>query len=260
MDSFAGNEPREFVPFPLGKESNGQPVQATTEGNNMRGDTEVTEDEVAEETFGPEVEKSANVPLPQTSDQQLLSSVLPTAIEITEESSSQASVVQGTEVGLSPASFTETDPKAPGLQSPDYSPSLLMLLGTDNSSSEESVQDDLSSKLDTRKEERSEQGPSSIQTKGSLSDPISVTPALNVILRTTEPKLSEPAVTFLAPLPGTEQQIEPEGPRGSARDLESVGALMWTPSLLPSSDSCLRIWLTLISLGFILIRRSKTIL
>ena len=246
--------------FLFRKKSNRQPVQATTESNNMSGDTEVTEDEVAEKTFGPEVEKSATMPLPQTSDQQLLSNVLPTAIEIIEESSSQASVVQGTEGGLSPASLTEMDPKSLGLQSSDYSPSLLRLLGTDNSSSEASMQAYLSRKLDTRREEIGEPGPSSKQTKGSMSDPNSVTPALNLILETTEPKLSEPAVTFLAPLPGTEPQIESKGPRGSIKrprvgrsfnvDIQPPPMFGLLSSYLVNSDHS----------GLILARRSKTIL
>ena len=183
----------------------------------MSNGTGVTEDGLAKETLGHEVEKNSTAPIPQASDQQSLAKVLPTAIEIIEESSSQTSGTQETEGGVSPDTLTEMDPKAQGLQSPDYSPSLLKLLGSDPSSSEESMQAYLSRKLDTRTEEVDEPGPSGRQTKCSINDPIPLNPSLNLALETDGPKSSEPVVIFLAPLSESEQQIGTDGPRGSAK-------------------------------------------
>ena len=178
----------------------------------MSNGTGVTEDRVAKETLGHEVEKSSTAPISHASDQQSFAKVFPTAIEIFEESSSRTSGTQETEGGVSPDTLTEMDPKAQGLQSPDYSPSLLELLGSDASSSEESMQAYLSRKLDTRTEEVDEPGPSGRKAKGSISDPIPLNLSLNLALEADETKSSEPAVTFLAPLSESELQIGTDGP------------------------------------------------
>ena len=89
MDFYAGSEPREFIPFFLEKEPNGQPNQTATESNNMSSGTGITEDVATNETLGQEVERSPDAPTPQTSDQLPLVKVLPTAIEISEEGPSR---------------------------------------------------------------------------------------------------------------------------------------------------------------------------
>ena len=52
MDSYAGSEPREFIPFYLEKEPNGQPNQTATASNNMSSGTGITEDVATNETLG----------------------------------------------------------------------------------------------------------------------------------------------------------------------------------------------------------------
>ena len=217
MDSYVGGEPREFIPFHLGKEPNGQPNQTATENNNTSSSTGITEDVATNETPGQEVEKSLDAPIPQTSDQQPLVRELPTAIEIIEEGSSQASGTQGTESRLSPATLTGIDTRAQGLQSPDYSPSLLNLLGTNGSSSGESIQAYLTRKLDARTEEVGEPGPSCGQTKCSVSDPIQLSSSLNLPPETERLELSESPVTVPASSTGTTRQSETNVPRGSAK-------------------------------------------
>ena len=216
MDSFAGSEPREFIPFYSGKESNDQPNPTSAEIHNTGGASGSASGNVAEQTFGPTCEKGSSDPLQQSSDQQL-SDILPTAIEIIEETSSHTSAARESGGDLSPASVPAMDLRYPGLQSPDYSPSLLKLLGTDNSSSGESVQAYITRKFETLGEEIGEPGPSSKGIMQSESNPISVTPALNPLLETSSCNLSEPVVTFLDPLPAEGQSTGNEQPRNAAK-------------------------------------------
>ena len=217
MDSYAGRESREFIPFYLEKEPNGQPNQTATESNNMSSGTGITEDVATNESLGQEVEKSSDALIPQTSDQLPLVNVLPTAIEIIEGGSSQASGTQGTRGRLSPATLIEMDTRAQGLQSPDYSPSLLNLLGTDGSSSGESIQAYLTRKLETRKEEVGESGPSGGQTKCSVSDPIQLSSSPKLPPETERQELSESPVIVPVSSTGTTRQPETDVPRGSAK-------------------------------------------
>ena len=215
MDSYAGSEPREFITFYLEKEPN----QTAAESNNMSSGTGITEDAAANETLGHGVERSSDAPIPQASGQLPLVNVLPTAIEIIEEGSSQASGTQGTGGGLSPAAMTEMDTGAPGLQSPDYSPSLLNLLGTDGSSSGESIQAYLTRKLETRAEVEGEPGPSGGQAnvKCSVSEPIQLSSSPNLPPETERPKLSESPVIVPVPSTGTARLPETDVPGGSAK-------------------------------------------
>ena len=217
MDSYAGSEPREFIPFYLEKEPNGQPNQTAAESNNMSSGTGITEDAAANETLGHGVERSSDAPIPQASGQLPLVNVLPTAIEIIEEGSSQASGTQGTGGGLSPAAMTEMDTGAPGLQSPDYSPSLLNLLGTDGSSSGESIQAYVTRKLETRAEVEGEPGPSGGQAKCSVSEPIQLSSSPNLPPETERPKLSESPVIVPVPSTRTARLPETDVPGGSAK-------------------------------------------
>ena len=79
-----------FFPFYLGKESNGQPDQTSAEDSNTSGAPGIARNSVAEQTTSPAFEGGTSEPLQQKSDQQL-SDLLPTAIEINEETSSQTS-------------------------------------------------------------------------------------------------------------------------------------------------------------------------
>ena len=216
MDSFAGSEPREFIPFYLGKESNGQPNQSSTEDHNTGGATEIACDNVAKQTSSSALEGGSSDPLQQTSGLQL-SDLLPTAIEIIEETSSHVSAAHESGGDLSPASVPAMDSKFQGLTSPDYSPSLLKFLGTDNSSSGESVQTYITRKLGTQNEEIGEPGPSSRRTRESESNSIALTPALNLLLEPSGCNLPEPIVTFLGPLPALEQSTENGQLRNAAK-------------------------------------------
>ena len=237
MDFYAGSEPREFIPFYFEKEPNGQPNQTATESNNMSSGTGITEDVATNETLGQEVERSPDAPTPQTSDQPPLVKVLPTAIEIIEEGSSQASGTQGTGSRLSPTTLTEMDTGAPGLRSPDYSPSLLNLLGTDGSSSGESIQAYLTRKLETRAEEVGEPGPSGGQAKCSVSDPIQLNSSPNLPPETERPKLSESPEIVPFPRLGPRACLKLTSQEAQQRDQELVVALLMTFSPLSSSDS-----------------------
>ena len=163
------------------------------------------------------MEKSSDALTPQTSDPLPPVNVLPTAIEIIEEGSSQASGTQETGGRLSPATLTEMDTKAQGLQSPDYSPSLLNLLGTDGSSSGESIQAYLTRKLETRTEEVGGPSPSDGQAKCIVSHPIQLSSSPNLPPETERPELSESPV--IVPVSSTETTHQPETdvPRGSAK-------------------------------------------
>ena len=91
MDSFAGNEAREFIPFSLGKEANGQPAQASTENSNVSAIPEGINPNVLEETASTEPVAGTSAfrqqPLPQVSSQELL----PSVIKVIEDASSQSS-------------------------------------------------------------------------------------------------------------------------------------------------------------------------
>ena len=65
MGSFAGSEPRKFIPFYLGKESNGQPDQTSAEDSNTSGAPGIARNSVAEQTTSPAFEGGTSEPLQQ---------------------------------------------------------------------------------------------------------------------------------------------------------------------------------------------------
>ena len=89
----------------LGKESNGQPAQTSIGNSNPSDDPEVTSLKAAEETANPELVGDTSIPL-QTSTQQSLLKILPTAIEIIDEISTQSPTEHESAKGSTPASVT----------------------------------------------------------------------------------------------------------------------------------------------------------
>ena len=112
MDSFEGSEPRKFIPFYLGKESNDQPDQTSAEDNNTVGAPRMASNNFFEQTSGFALEGDSSDPLQQTSVQQL-SDLLPTAIEIIEETSTHTSAARESGGDLSPASVSAKDSMYP---------------------------------------------------------------------------------------------------------------------------------------------------
>ena len=140
MDSIAGSEPRETIPFYLAKGANTQPAQTSTGNNEIGAIPEAVNSNAAQETAGTNpvvgISTSTQLPLPQTSSHELL----PSGIEIIEDISSQSS--SGHECsGRSSVDLPTTRDLASQLpQSPDHSSSLIKMLASDNKSSGESVQ------------------------------------------------------------------------------------------------------------------------
>ena len=177
MDNFAGSEPRNFIPFYLGERSNGQPRQVPAQDNENEEPPMNPATDVAKETVSPGTAENELPTDPRTQSTSV--HLLPSAIEIIEGTSSQGSTEKDSSepIDSSTAALKSFSSNIP--QSPDYSPSLLNLLKTDNSSSGESVQSYF-----TKKVSRIERGlnesplvisPSSSQ-KESVSDPITINP------------------------------------------------------------------------------------
>ena len=126
--------------------------------------------------------------------------MLTSGIEIIEETSSHASLGQDSKGTNSPESSIQADPKSQLSGSPDYSPSLINLLATDASSSEESVQAYFARKMMSLGDETFTHGaPSETNSslKASESGKLCVTPGLNVLSDFTDQELPNPIVTFL---------------------------------------------------------------
>ena len=156
MDSFAGSKPCKFIPFYLGTETNGQPAQTSTDSRTINGSTTLQQSNEAEQT-----NRLTNVTDTSTSPNQVVAStmplsLLPTAIEIIEDSTSHSSTSQDPVENASSKSSIPEDlaPKRP--HSPDYSPSLINLLASEDSSSGESVQAYIARKVKDQTVEESE--------------------------------------------------------------------------------------------------------
>ena len=140
MDSFAGSEPREFIPFYLGIDANGQPVQESTENNGIGNEPGAANSQAAQETNSTSVNEGVLVSSQQTSCPLITRELPPTSIEIIEDAGSQSSSTQGNTEGTRIDLLTTMDPASQSPHSPDYSPSLINMLASDQSSSEESIQ------------------------------------------------------------------------------------------------------------------------
>ena len=111
MDLIATSEPREFIPFYLGKKSNGQPLRAST-GNRDSGDfPKCTDPNTAEGTVRIESTERSLSSSRKTSIQPPLVSLLLSAIKIIGSSGQ----------GLIETS-TDKDVTSQLSQSPDFSP------------------------------------------------------------------------------------------------------------------------------------------
>ena len=110
MDIFAGSEPREFISFRLGKESNGQPTRTESESNSNGETSMITNPPAAEETHGLEAQGTA-ITSPTTPSPGPLR-LLTSGIEIIEEASSHASLEQDSKGTNSPESSIQVDPKS----------------------------------------------------------------------------------------------------------------------------------------------------
>ena len=69
MNSFAGIDPREFLSFYIGKESNGQPARTSTGNSNPSKDPEVTILQAAEQVVSPEIVGDTCNPYPYSKRQ-----------------------------------------------------------------------------------------------------------------------------------------------------------------------------------------------
>ena len=76
MDSFAGSEPREFIPFYLGIDANGQPVQESTENNGIENEPGAANSQAAQETSSTSVNEGVLVSSQQTSSPSSLANCL----------------------------------------------------------------------------------------------------------------------------------------------------------------------------------------
>ena len=210
-------------------ETNGQPLQTSLETDNATEIPPVAQSTTEIMPPGTEKSDTGRAYTQQLTEEIALPNLLPSGIEIIEEKSSQASMELDSG-GKSPsASVSEPDPMSQRPQSPDYSPSLLRLLGTNNSSSGESFQPYFARKLVDREEEEEvkkigEPGPSSRQnigSKTSVSEAITLTPAANSPTGTPGLSATTPVVTFLGPPGLNASQTESERPRSSTKRLRA---------------------------------------
>ena len=220
MDSFAGNEPREFIPFYLGIDANGQPVQESTENNGIENEPGAANSQTAQETSSTSVKEGVLVSSQQTSSPLITCKLPPTSIEIIEDSGSQSSSTQGNIEGTRVDPLTTMDPASQPPHSPDYSPSLINMLASDQSSSEESIQSYFTRKVRCTEGDASNNGNLSktlSPIKESDSSPISITPAGDL---TQERKTAGPdnsTITFLEPRPQTSDEPEREQDRRASK-------------------------------------------
>ena len=138
MDNFAGSEPREFIPFHLSKGPNGQPRQAMSEGNQTEDLHINPSPDAAEQTTSPSVSENLLSTAPES--RPASPPLLPSAIEIVEGTPSQSSTEADCSERANSANAVKEASASHVSQSPDYSPSMINLLASDNSSSAESLQ------------------------------------------------------------------------------------------------------------------------
>ena len=135
MDSFAGSESRDFIPFYLGNELNGQPKQTQLEDQSAGGNSNSATANDASETASPIPPDLGTTPAIHSPR------IMASGIEILEYQSSRSSV---TAPDLSAKQdeneHTTVDAITQVLQSPDYSPPFINLLASENDSSDESLQ------------------------------------------------------------------------------------------------------------------------
>ena len=106
---------------------------------------------------------------------------------------------------FAPIPVTERAPASQRPHSPDYSPSLINLLASDNSRPGESIKAKLARKMRSLGKQVLEREPSELGAllRESGSEPVCVTPALNVPQIVVPQSSPFPTVTFLDPFPQT---------------------------------------------------------
>ena len=146
MDSFVGSEPREFIPFHLGFESNGQPAPTSTNNESIGENNPTQRPDESVQTSSPSTEIEATTLDNPTTSLPTSPSILPTAIEIIEGSGSQTS--SGHDSSVKNVALTSVDHQTTDRQeSLDYTPSMVNPFASGNSSSGESIQAYLNRKL-----------------------------------------------------------------------------------------------------------------
>ena len=198
MDSFAESEPREFIPFNLGNESNGQPTQ-TSNSESIRENNLIQHTDEAAQTSSPVTVEEATSTSKQTTSPPTSPSILPTAIEIIEGSGSQASSEQDPTARNSESSTPAVSQQTPQLPSPDYTPSVINPFASGNSSSGESNQAYLNRKIGSLEENLREQEAlvGAIDTvKASGSEPLVMIPSSSSQLSPTVQGPAGPKVSF----------------------------------------------------------------
>ena len=145
-----------FYSFYSGTETNVQPAQTSTDSGTISSRPTLLQPNVAEET-----DRLTNVVDTATFPNQIASSPMPlkllqSAIEIIEEATSKSLSGHGPVDNTATQSSISGDPASKRSQSPDYSPSLINMLASENSSSGESVQAYVARKIRDQEVERPE--------------------------------------------------------------------------------------------------------
>ena len=213
MDSFGGSEPRDFIPFCLGTESNGQPAQTSVNSEGSRDDNLDQRPNVAEETSSPPAVDGAAFSSEQAISPQTSPRLLPTEIEIIEGSGSKGSIEQGSSIKNAASTLSSDHQRTPRSPSPDYSPSVVNPFASGNSSSGESVQVYLGRKIQSLEKDLREQEflvEDSSNTKASESEPIMMIPSTSCQLDPAVQDSSGPNVSFLGPVLDPSPQAETE--------------------------------------------------
>ena len=153
MDSFAGSEPRDFIPFNLGTESNGQPTQTSTNNESIRENNLTQRPDEAAQTSSPATVREATSTSKQSTSPPLSPSISPTAIEIIEGSGSQASSEQDSSARNADSSTPAVSQQTLRPLPPDYTPSVINPFASGNSSSGESIQAYLTRKIGSLEED-----------------------------------------------------------------------------------------------------------
>ena len=180
MDVFAGSEPSELISFRSGKEANGQPNLVLLGTSNTKETPTCNNPSVAEKTHGP-IESEA-APDNAMSPQVVTLNRLPSAIETIEGTPSQSLSENNLSEKTSTSSLAKRVTTTFMSQSPDYSPSLIILLASDNSSSEESVQAYFARKVNSMEMGAIKRPSTDSQgtiPRRSESEAVTVTPAVN---------------------------------------------------------------------------------
>ena len=217
MDSFAGSEPREFIPFLLGTESNGQPVQTSTNNESIGENNPTQRPDESVQTSSPSTEIEATTLHNPTTSLPTSPSILPTAIEIIEGSGSQTS--SGHDSSVKNVALTSVDHQTTDRQeSPDYTPSMVNPFASGNSSSGESIQAYLNRKIGSLEGDLQRQealGEANVGVKASESEPSMMIPTTSFQLSPVLQGPSGSKVSFLGPVVSSNPPTETERTQGT---------------------------------------------